>query len=75
MPDRGSISQGVDSYMKVAGMLVASLRSVNFGFWSLFGYSGQNTIIFSRGTSLLGLPRKVTCLCFKMVSFKGQEKA
>ena len=30
------------------GMLVVSLRGVNFRFWSRLGYSGQNTIVFSR---------------------------
>ena len=30
------------------GMLVISLRGVNFGFWSHLGCSGQNAIIFSR---------------------------
>ena len=35
-------------YMKGVGMLVVSLRGVNFGFWSRLGCSGQNTIIFSR---------------------------
>ena len=39
---------GGDSDMKGAGMLVFSLRGVNFGFWSHLGCSGQNTIIFSR---------------------------
>ena len=34
--------------MEVVGMLVVSLRGVNFGFWSLLGCSGQNDIIFSR---------------------------
>ena len=34
--------------MKRVGMLVVSLRGVNFGFWSRLGFSGQNTIIFSR---------------------------
>ena len=33
--------------MKEAGMLVVSLMSVNFRFWSRLGCSGQNTIIFS----------------------------
>ena len=28
--------------MKVVGMLVVSLRGVNFGFWSHLGCSGQN---------------------------------
>ena len=34
-------------YMEGVGMLVVSLRGVNFGFWSRLGCSGQNTIIFS----------------------------
>ena len=34
--------------MKGAGMLVVSLRGVNFAFWSHLGCSGQNDIIFSR---------------------------
>ena len=37
-----------DSDMKWTGMLVVSLRGVNFGFWSRLGCSGQNVIIFSR---------------------------
>ena len=37
-----------DSHMKKAGMLVVSLRGVNFRFWSHLGCSGQNAIIFSR---------------------------
>ena len=35
-------------HMKGVGMLVVSLRGINFGFWSHIGCSGQNTIIFSR---------------------------
>ena len=31
--------------MKGVGMLIVSLRGVNFGFWSHLGRSGQNTII------------------------------
>ena len=38
---------GRNSQMKGAGMLVVSLRGVNFGFWSHLS-SGQNAIIFSR---------------------------
>ena len=38
---------GGDAHMKGAGMLVASLRGVNFRFWSHLECSGQNTIIFS----------------------------
>ena len=30
------------------GMLVVSLRGVNFRFWSHLGCSGQNVTIFSR---------------------------
>ena len=33
--------------MKWTGMLVVSLRDVNFGFWSHLVCSGQNVIIFS----------------------------
>ena len=35
-------------YLKGMGMLVVSLRGVNFGFWSRLGCPEQNTIIFSR---------------------------
>ena len=34
-----------DSHMKQAGMLVVSLRGVNFGFWSCLGCSGQSANI------------------------------
>ena len=34
-------------HMKGVGMLVVSLRGINFGFLSHLGCSGQNTIIFS----------------------------
>ena len=33
--------------MKGAGILVVSIRGVNFGFWSHLGRSGQNAIIFN----------------------------
>ena len=39
---------GGDSHMKLTGMLVVSLRGVNFRFWSRLGFSGQNVIVFSR---------------------------
>ena len=35
-------------HVKGVGMLVVSLRGVNFGFWSHLGCSGRNAIIFSR---------------------------
>ena len=34
--------------MKGVGMLVVSLRGVNFGFWSHLGCSRQSAIIFRR---------------------------
>ena len=34
--------------MKETGILVVSLRGVNFGFWYHLGCSEQNAIIFSR---------------------------
>ena len=37
-----------DSHMKGVGMLVVSLRGVNFGFWSQLGCSRHNAIIVSR---------------------------
>ena len=39
---------GGDSYMKQTGMLVVSLRGVNFGFWSRLGCSGHSANILSR---------------------------
>ena len=41
------LSPGVDSHMKQTGMLVVSLRGVNFGFWSRLGCSGQSANILS----------------------------
>ena len=37
----GNPGGGGDSHMKQTGMLVLSLRVVNFGFWSRLGCSGQ----------------------------------
>ena len=42
-----NVPPGEDSRTKGAGMIVVSLRGVNFGFWSHLGCSGQNAIIFS----------------------------
>ena len=39
---------GATPHMKGVGMIVVSLRGVNFGFWSHLGCSGQNALIFSR---------------------------
>ena len=44
--------KGVESHIKRGGMLVVSLRGVNFGFWSHLGCSGQNAIIYSRESLL-----------------------
>ena len=44
--------------MKWTGMLVVSLRGVNFGFWSRLGCSGQNVIIFSRQGLVQGCTRR-----------------
>ena len=49
---------GGTPHMKGVGMLVVSLRGVNFGFWSHLGCSGQHAIIFSRDGSRLGLQAK-----------------
>ena len=48
---------GRDSYIKRGGMLVVSLRGVNFGFWFHLGCFGQNAIICSR-ENLLRVERK-----------------
>ena len=37
---------GGTPHIKVVGMLVVSLRAVNFRFWSHLGCSGQNAIIY-----------------------------
>ena len=39
---------GVTPHMKHTGMLVVSLRGVNFGFWSRLGCSEQSANILSR---------------------------
>ena len=44
--------------MKWVGMLVVSLRGVNFGFWSHLGCSVQNAIIFSRKGLFKGCTRR-----------------
>ena len=44
----GGEARGGTTHMKGVGMLVVSLRGVNFIFWSHLVCSGQNPIIFSR---------------------------
>ena len=41
-------ARGRDSHMKQTGMLVVSLRGVNFRFWSRLGCAGQSANILSR---------------------------
>ena len=41
------LGEGRTPHMKVVGMLVISLRGVNFEFWCHLGCCGQNAIIFS----------------------------
>ena len=48
MSTPNNFARGGTPHMKGVGMLVVSLRGINFGFWSHLGCSGQNTIIFSR---------------------------
>ena len=45
---QGVARGGGTPYMTGVGMLVFSLRGIDFGFWSRLGCSGQNTVIFSR---------------------------
>ena len=45
---QGGGGGGRDSHMKQTGMLVVSLRGVNFGFWSRFGCSGESANILCR---------------------------
>ena len=52
--NRQSKPGGGNSHMKQTGMLVVSLRGVNFGFWSRLGCSGQSANILShQGQNLL----------------------
>ena len=48
VPGGGGGRWVANSHMKGSGMLVVSLRGVNFGFWSHLGCSEQNVIILSR---------------------------
>ena len=44
--------------MKQTGILVVSLRGVNFGFWSRLGCSGQSANILSRQGLVWGSAKK-----------------
>ena len=43
-----SMGGGWDLHIKVAVMLIVSLRGVNFGFFSHLGFSEGNASIFNR---------------------------
>jgi len=71
--------------MEWTGMLVVSLRGVSFGFWSRFGCSGQNVIIFSHQGLVKGCTRGnnkterililyIYSIHIKLVSFRGLHK-
>ena len=63
-------------HMKGVGMLVASLRDVNFRFWSRLVCSGKNAIIFSHEVLVKScMWRNIyICLFSDMVSFRGHKK-
>ena len=60
--------------MKGMGMLVVSLRGVNFGFRSHLGCSGRNAIIFSCEGLVYGSPRKNMKVCVLTWSLLGVKK-
>ena len=64
--------------MKGEGMLVVSLRGVNFGFWSHLGSSGKNAIIFNREGLVKGCTRRnikyIYFVCVLKRSLLGVKK-
>ena len=69
---------GGHSHMEWMGMLIVSLRGVNFGFWSHLECSGQNVIIFSRQGLGKGCTRRTNkterILILYIYSFRGPHK-
>ena len=67
--------------MKQTGMLVVSLRGVNFGFWSRLGCSGQSANILSRqgprrNTELREIQIQIfflTCFVYRITSVTIKE--
>ena len=74
--------------MKQKGILVVSLRGVNFGFWSRLGCSGQSANILSRQGLVYGSAKNTELreekqksnflfssffFLFEAVSFRGQN--
>lgn len=79
----GNLVPGVGAenlYMKGVGMLVVSLRGVNFRFWSHLGCSGENAIMCGSYVAMSVLFRvshkeyKKNCVfnVLNMVFFRGQ---
>ena len=60
--------------MKLTGMLVVSLRGVNFGFWSRLGWPGQSAKVSlrvpRRNTELREEKQKSNFLFTSIFSFK-----
>ena len=55
--------------MKGAGMLIVSLRGVNFRFWSHLGCSGQNIIFSRKGLFRVALKKILKIIYFQFVLF------
>ena len=74
-------SRGGGSHMKQMGMLVVSLRGVNFGFWSRLGHSAnilsrqetQNYAKRNRSQIFLLTSFVFIFVCVSAVSFRGQN--
>ena len=61
--------------MKGVGMLVVSVRGINFGCWSHLACAGQNAIIFSHEGLVQGCTRKIYIVCVLSWSLLGVKKA
>ena len=56
--------------MKGAGMLVVSLRGVNFSFWSRLGFSGKTPLYLAVKVSFtVGLEEILKIIYFQFVLF------
>ena len=61
--------------MKGVGMLVVSLRGINFGCWSHLACAGQNAIIFSREGLDQDCTQKIYIVCVLSWSLSGVKKS
>ena len=79
LPVGGGGEGGGRTPMKRVGMLMVSLRGVNFGFWSHLRSSGQNAIICGREGLLEGCTRRpfksIYLICLLLWSLVGDKKA